>query len=114
MASDFCGCKARRKLSSGYLYGREKYRHDGSRYDAEADQQHESEEPPGVKYVGQPARVQYAERLRGVGALHLVGLGDRPLKHDCSGRRENHDQDQQNHAGLDGSNGAPRFVGECA
>jgi hypothetical protein len=47
-----------------------------------------------VKYVGQPEGVEDAERLRGVGGLHLVGLGGRPLKYDGSGRREDHDEDQ--------------------
>jgi hypothetical protein len=66
-----------------------------------------------VEYVGQPDRVQYPKGLRGIGVLHLVGLGDWPLQHDGSDRREDHDQNQQNHAGLDGSNAAPGFVGDC-
>jgi hypothetical protein len=65
-----------------------------------------------VKYIGQPDRVQYAEGVWGVGVLNLVGLGDWPLQHNGSNRREDHDQDQENHAGLDGSKGAPRFVSD--
>jgi len=66
-----------------------------------------------VKYIGKPKRIQYPERLRGVSVLHLIGLGGRPLQHDCADCGEYHDQDQKDHAGLNGSDGAPRFVANC-
>jgi len=45
-----------------------------------------------VKYIGQTDRIEDAERLRGVGGAHLVGLGDWPLQHDGSNRRQDHDK----------------------
>src|ERR1035438_5869002 len=87
---------------------------DGSRYDADADQQDQAEKPPGVKDVSQSDLVQDSESLRRVGTLHLVRLGDRPLQHDRSDCRKDYDEDQKHYPGLDGSNSAPHSVRNCA
>ena len=79
-------------------------------YDAEADHNHQRHKPARVEDVGQARGIEEAQHGGRVGARHVVGLRHRALQNHSAGRREDDDQDDENHASLDRAQGLPAFA----
>ena len=62
-----------------------------------------------MKHIGQTERVEDAQHLRRVGALHVVGISHRALQDEGARRRDDHGGDQQYDAGLDRAECLPDF-----
>jgi hypothetical protein len=61
-----------------------------------------------MENVGQPHRVQQAEHLRRIGALHFVRISRGTLQYHGPEGRDDHGRDQQNHAGFNRAQRLPR------
>jgi hypothetical protein len=62
-----------------------------------------------MKDISKTDRVEEAQHFGRIGTLDILGVGDGALQYDSTGRGKNHDQNNQNDAGLDGTQGLPDF-----